>query len=212
MTCEIHVSGGEFNTAANLADCFGLRTGIATAMVEYPIGELIAGRVRSMGVTPFYKMFKHDGVRGPNMATVYSDRGFGVRGPIVFYNRCNEAAAQLKPGDFDWDDDLRRRRPLVPQRRDLRVALRDDLGADHRRHAGGAQARRRRLAGSQLPGEALGRGRRRRSRRRHARPHRPDTSTCWWATKRICRRGSASPAPRSPARPRPHSIRARSPA
>ena len=101
-TCSIHVSGGEFNTAANLADCFGLRTGVATAMVEYPIGELIAGRVRSMGVTPFYKMFKHDGVRGPNMATVYSDRGFGVRGPVVFYNRCNEAAAQLKPGDFDW--------------------------------------------------------------------------------------------------------------
>ena len=23
---QIHVSGGEFNTAANLADCFGLRT------------------------------------------------------------------------------------------------------------------------------------------------------------------------------------------
>jgi 2-dehydro-3-deoxygluconokinase len=103
MTCAIHVSGGEFNTAANLADCFGLKTGVATAMVDYPVGELIAGRVRSMGVTPFYKMFKHDGVRGPNMATVYSDRGFGVRGPIVFYNRANEAAAQLKPGDFDWD-------------------------------------------------------------------------------------------------------------
>jgi 2-dehydro-3-deoxygluconokinase len=101
-TCEIHVSGGEFNTAANLADCFGMRTGVATAMVEYPIGELIAGRVRAMGVTPFYRTFKHDGARGPNMAAVYSDRSFGVRGPVVFYNRCNEAAAQLKPGDFDW--------------------------------------------------------------------------------------------------------------
>ena len=100
---EIHVSGGEFNTAANLADCFGQRTAVATAMVEYPIGDLIAGRVRAMGVTPFYKTFKHDGVRGPNMATVYSDRGFGVRGPVVFYNRCNEAAAQLKPGDFEWE-------------------------------------------------------------------------------------------------------------
>ena len=102
-SCTIHVSGGEFNTAANLADCFGLRTGIASAMVAYPIGDLIAGRVRAMGVTPFYKTFVHDGVRGPNMATVYSDRGFGVRGPMVFYNRCNEAAAQLKPGDLDWD-------------------------------------------------------------------------------------------------------------
>ena len=100
--CQIHVSGGEFNVAANLSDCFGLKTGIATAMSDYPIGELIAERVRAMGVNPFYKQFKHDGVTGPNMATVYSDRGFGVRAPVVFYNRCNEAAAQLKPGDFDW--------------------------------------------------------------------------------------------------------------
>ena len=100
--CKIHVSGGEFNCAANLADCFGLNTGIASAMVDYPIGALIAERVRAMGVKPFYKQFKHNGVNGPNMAAVYSDQGLGVRAPIVFYNRCNEAAAQLKPGDFDW--------------------------------------------------------------------------------------------------------------
>ena len=98
----VHVSGGEFNVAANLSDCFLQKTGIATAMVEYPIGDLISERVRAMGVKPLYKKFKHDGVNGPNMATVYSDQGFGVRAPIVFYNRCNEAAAQLKPGDFDW--------------------------------------------------------------------------------------------------------------
>jgi 2-dehydro-3-deoxygluconokinase len=101
-SCSVHVSGGEFNCTANLADCFGMRTAIASAMVEYPIGELIAGQVRAMGVTPFYKTFTHDGVRGPNMAAVYSDRGFGVRGPVVFYNRSDEAAARLKPGDFDW--------------------------------------------------------------------------------------------------------------
>ena len=71
-------------------------------MVDYPIGDLIAERVRAMGVKPFYKRFEHDGVNGPNMATVYSDRGFGVRAPVVFYNRANEAAALLKPGDFDW--------------------------------------------------------------------------------------------------------------
>jgi 2-dehydro-3-deoxygluconokinase len=101
--CRIHVSGGEFNCAANLADCFGLQTGIATAMVDYPVGDLIAGQVRAMGVRPFYKRFPHNGVNGSNMAAVYSDRGQGVRPPVVFYNRANEAAAQLKPGDFDWD-------------------------------------------------------------------------------------------------------------
>src|ERR1700761_4307412 len=100
--CLIHVSGGEFNVAANLSDCFKMKTGVATAMVDYPIGDLIAERVRAMGVQPFYKHFKHNGVNGPNMATVYSDRGLGGRAPVGFYNRCNEAAAQLKPGDFDW--------------------------------------------------------------------------------------------------------------
>jgi 2-dehydro-3-deoxygluconokinase len=100
--CKIHVSGGEYNVAANLADCFGIPSGIAAAMVRYPVGDLIAERVRAMGVQPFYKYFEHDGVHGPNMATVYSDRGYGVRPPVVFYNRANEAAALLKPGDFDW--------------------------------------------------------------------------------------------------------------
>src|SRR6201990_1797677 len=101
--CRIHVSGGEFNVAANLADCFRMRTGIVSAMVDYPIGDLVAQRAGSMSVKPFYKQFSHDGVTGPNIATVYSDRGHGVRAPVVFYNRANEAAAQLKPGDFDWE-------------------------------------------------------------------------------------------------------------
>jgi len=101
---KVHPSGGEYNVAANLANCFRLKTGIVSAMVNYPIGDLIAERVRLMGVTPFYKYFDHNGVSGPNMATVYSDRGFGVRAPVVFYNRSNEAGAQLKPGDFDWNE------------------------------------------------------------------------------------------------------------
>ena len=100
--CKIHVSGGEFNCAANLADCFGLKTGIASAMVDYPVGHLIDGAVRAMGVQPFYKHYAHNGVNGPNMATVYSDRGQGVRPPVVFYNRANEAGGLLKAGDFDW--------------------------------------------------------------------------------------------------------------
>src|ERR1035441_424160 len=80
--CRIHVSGGEFNVAANLADCFGMATGGASAMVDYPMGALIAERVKAMGVKPFYKRFQHDGVTGPNMATVYSDCGWGVRAPV----------------------------------------------------------------------------------------------------------------------------------
>ena len=49
--CHIHVSGGEFNVAANLADCFRLKTGVATAMVDYPIGDLIAAQGRATAQT-----------------------------------------------------------------------------------------------------------------------------------------------------------------
>lgn len=101
---EIHVSGGEYNVAAGLSDCFGLNTGIVSAMVDYGIGELVETRVKEMGVKTFFKRFEHNGVDGPNIATVYSDRGCGVRPPVVFYNRANEAGAMLKEGDFDWDE------------------------------------------------------------------------------------------------------------
>src|SRR5260370_15105682 len=67
--CQIHVSGGEFNVAANLADAFRLKTGLASAMVDYPIGDLISEQGPGMGVKPFYKRFKHDTVNGTNMAT-----------------------------------------------------------------------------------------------------------------------------------------------
>src|ERR1700680_128846 len=87
---DVHVSGGEFHVAANLSDCFRMQTGVASAMVDYPIGDMIHERVRAMGVKPFYKKFKHDGVTGPNMATVYSDRGYGVRAPGGFYTAVNK--------------------------------------------------------------------------------------------------------------------------
>jgi 2-dehydro-3-deoxygluconokinase len=50
---DIHVSGGEYNVAANLSACFGLRTAVATAMVKYPIGELIACEVQAMGAAAY---------------------------------------------------------------------------------------------------------------------------------------------------------------
>lgn len=101
-TTALHVSGAEYNVAANLSDAFGLNTAVASAMVDYPLGSLAERAVRAAGVRGFYRRFAHDGVNGPNLAAVYSDRGHGVRAPIVFYNRANEAAAQLNSGDFDW--------------------------------------------------------------------------------------------------------------
>src|SRR5688500_20277425 len=61
--CQIHVSGGEFNVAANLADCFRLKTAVATAMVDYPIGDLINERVRAMGRSEERRVGKEGGAR-----------------------------------------------------------------------------------------------------------------------------------------------------
>ncbi len=66
-------------------------------MVNYGIGEIVQRAVRETGVKPFYKWFDHDGVRGPNIATVYSDRGHGVRAPIVFYNRATKQVRCSSP-------------------------------------------------------------------------------------------------------------------
>ena len=108
-----------------------------------------------MGVKPIYKHFKHDGVNGPNMATVYSDRGFGVRGPVVFYNRANEAAARLKPGDFDWKADLRGWRALGSLRRNFCGSLPHDRGTGCGDDARGEGCRCRYVVRSEFPGEAL---------------------------------------------------------
>lgn len=102
---DIHVAGGEYNVAKNLSFCFRLKTAIATAMVDNcPLAQKVENEVRLAGVEPYYVRFKFDGVRGPNIAQVWSDRGYGVRAPVVFYNRANEAAALLKKGSFNWDE------------------------------------------------------------------------------------------------------------
>ena len=158
---DIHVSGGEYNVAAKLSDCFGLRTGIATAMVKYPIGELVQARVRETGVTPFYKWFEHDGVRGPNIATVYSDRGYGVRAAGGLLQPRQRGRRPAQAGRLRLGQDLRPRRALVPLRGHLRRALRDDRAADHRGDAGRQGRRGHHVVRPELPGQALGVRRRR---------------------------------------------------
>lgn len=101
---EMHCSGGEYNPAAALARTFGLRTAVLSASVEYPAGWWIATQARKMGVETYFKWFPYDGVGNPRIAAIYSDRGYGVRPPEVWYDRANEAGALLKPGDFDFED------------------------------------------------------------------------------------------------------------
>ena len=122
QSLAIHVSGGEFNCAANLADCFRLKTGIATAMVDYPIGDLIAERVRAMGVKPFYKKFTHDGVLGPEHGRRLQrprPRRPPAGGLLQPQQRSGHAA---QAGRLRLGRHFQQGRALVPQRRHLRRA------------------------------------------------------------------------------------------
>ena len=174
----------------------GLQTGVATAMVDYPIGDLIAERVRAMGVTPFYKRFAHDGVTGPEHghgATATAATASAPRSSSTTAR--NEAAARLKPGDFDWKAIFAGGVRWFHSGGIFAALSRDHARADHRGHAGGQGGRGGRLVRPQLPREALEGLRRRKPRPSRSSAASSSTSTCSSATRRTCRRASAFPGP-----------------
>ena len=98
--------GGEYNVARGLRRCFGMRTGVVTALAQNDVGYLIEDMILQGGVdaewiqwTPF------DGIgRKTRNGLNFTERGFGLRGALGISDRANTAASQMKPGDVDWDE------------------------------------------------------------------------------------------------------------
>jgi 2-dehydro-3-deoxygluconokinase len=88
-----------------LRRCFGLRTGVVTALADNPVGRLIEDLVLQGGVEQTKLVWRpYDGVghevrNGIN----FTERGFGVRGAVGCSDRGHSAASQLRPGDVDWE-------------------------------------------------------------------------------------------------------------
>jgi 2-dehydro-3-deoxygluconokinase len=97
--------GGEYNVARGLKRCFGLNTAIVTALADNPVGRLIQDLIYQGGVDPSYiRWVPYDGVgRTVRNGLNFTERGFGLRAALGCSDRGNTAAAQLKPGDVDWD-------------------------------------------------------------------------------------------------------------
>ncbi|HZQ81435.1 MAG TPA: sugar kinase [Gaiellaceae bacterium] len=97
--------GGEYNVARGLRRCFGLRTGIVTALADNPVGRLIEDLMLQGGVESAHLLWRaYDGVgREVRNGLNFTERGFGVRGAVGCSDRGHSAASQLKPGDVDWD-------------------------------------------------------------------------------------------------------------
>lgn len=98
--------GGEYNTSRGLRKCFGLRTAVCTALVENEVGHLIEDFIMQGGVaTDFIKWRDDDGIgRTVRNGVNFTERGFGIRGAVGVPDRGHTAAAQLQPGDFDWEE------------------------------------------------------------------------------------------------------------
>jgi 2-dehydro-3-deoxygluconokinase len=97
--------GGEYNVARGLRRCFGLRTSIATALVDNPVGRLVEDLILQGGVdTSHIHWSPFDGVgRDARNGIYFLERGFGVRAGLGMMDRGHTAISELKPGTIDWD-------------------------------------------------------------------------------------------------------------
>jgi 2-dehydro-3-deoxygluconokinase len=102
---DVWEGGGEYNVARGLRRCFGMRTSIATALVDNPVGRLVEDLMLQGGVDLSNVIWREfDGVGRESRNGVYFlERGFGVRGGMGMMDRGNTAVSQLKPGDVDWE-------------------------------------------------------------------------------------------------------------
>ena len=127
---QVWEGGGEYNVARGLRRCFGLRTAIATALADNPVGRLVEDLILQGGVdTSLLKWVPYDGVgRTVRNGLNFTERGFGVRAAVGCSDRGHTAISQVKPGDFDWESIFGADEwlALVPYRRHLRRALRID--------------------------------------------------------------------------------------
>ncbi|MFO0930672.1 MAG: sugar kinase [Gemmataceae bacterium] len=104
-TFQVWEGGGEYNVARGLRRCFGLRTGLVSAFADNDVGRLLEDLLLQGGVDlTFVRWVPFDGVgRTVRNGLNFTERGFGVRGAVGVSDRGNTAAAQMKPGDVDWD-------------------------------------------------------------------------------------------------------------
>jgi 2-dehydro-3-deoxygluconokinase len=96
--------GGEYNVARGLRRCFGMRTAVATALADNPVGRLVEDLILQGGVdTSLLKWVPYDGVgRTVRNGLNFTERGFGVRAAAGCSDRGHTAISQVKRGDFDW--------------------------------------------------------------------------------------------------------------
>jgi 2-dehydro-3-deoxygluconokinase len=104
-TFSVWEGGGEYNVARGLRRCFGLRTAVATALADNPVGRLVEDLMLQGGVdTSLLRWVPYDGVgRAARNGLNFTERGFGVRAAAGCSDRGHTAIARTTPGTWDWE-------------------------------------------------------------------------------------------------------------
>jgi len=103
---QVWEGGGEYNVARGLRRCFGLRTAVATALADNPVGRLVEDMILQGGVdTSLLRWVPYDGVgRTVRNGLNFTERGFGLRAAAGCSDRGHTAISQVPTTAWDWDD------------------------------------------------------------------------------------------------------------
>ena len=96
---QVWEGGGEYNVARALRKCFGLRTAVATALVDNEVGHLVEDLILTGGVDMSHvKWVPFDGLgRASRVGLNFTEKGYGIRPALGISDRGHTAASQLRP-------------------------------------------------------------------------------------------------------------------
>jgi len=85
--------------ARALRKCFGLRTAVATALVDNEVGHLVEDLILTGGVDMSHvKWVPFDGLgRASRVGLNFTEKGYGIRPALGISDRGHTAASQLRP-------------------------------------------------------------------------------------------------------------------
>ncbi|MBX5476927.1 MAG: sugar kinase [Clostridia bacterium] len=95
---EVRAAGAESNVAVALAR-FGVASAWISALVDNPLGRLVAGSIRRHGVDLSGVVWSADG----RVGTYYIELGRPPRPNRIVYDRADSAFARLDPDAVNWD-------------------------------------------------------------------------------------------------------------
>src|SRR6476660_104992 len=96
-TLDVEIGGAELNTAAGLVR-LGRSAAWVSRLPDNPLGQLIANRVREIGVSDEFVQYDPDARCG----LYFLEFGASPRASSILYDRKDSAIAKVTRGMFDW--------------------------------------------------------------------------------------------------------------